>query len=335
MINTSIVIPVFNAQNSLEPLLEQLIEHLEAVDSFFEILLVDDGSLDQSWEIISQWAEKDSRIKGILLMHNSGQGAATMAGLAHAKGDIIVTMDDDLQNPPHEVPNMLQYLIDHPQIDAVFGKPKIKKHSPWRRMGSFLVNTTSNLVFQQGKEFRLTSFRAMRRKVVLPLLRFNSPEPAIGALISTLTKRLANLEVDHQPRTEGKSGYSLPKLLRLTLSKFLGFSTFPLRFLAIFGLVGIILSVILGLFIFIRYLIGDITVPGWTTLTLLLIALSGFTFMAFGIIGEYLQQILICVRQDPSWVVRSRLNISHPHSEFKAIPDIRKTTLDRNHDETK
>ena len=152
----------------------------------------------------------------------------------------------------------------------------------------------------------------MRREVVNPLIHLNVPEPAIGPLLSTLTSRLTNVAVDHMPRKDGKSGYSIPKLMRLTLSRFLGFSTFPLRFLAALGLTGIFISVFLGVYFLYKYVFGDIAVQGWTTLVLLLIGLSSFIFLAFGIVGEYLQQILNQSRRNPIYVFRPTSGASHP-----------------------
>lgn len=302
----SIVVPVFNAALTLADLHAGLVEHLEPLGEPFEIILVDDCSGDESWRIIGQLAEKDPRVKGLQLMKNSGQGAATMAGLAESGGRLVVTMDDDLQNPPYEVPALLRFLEENPGIDAVFGKPRNKQHRYWRRAGSAFINRLSNAMFAQEAGFKLTSFRAIRREVVLPLLTLNSNQPPIGALVSTLTPRIINIEVDHAPRSAGTSGYNLRRLLKVSLSKFLGFSTMPLRLLATLGLLGILFAATIGAIILFRYLFGNITVPGWTTLSLLLIGISGFMFLAFGIIGEYLQQILLNSRRNPTYLVRSR-----------------------------
>lgn len=301
----SIVVPVFNAEMTLRDIHAGLVEHMAKLGRSFELILVDDCSRDASWEVIEELAHRDARVRGLQLMRNSGQSAATIAGLIHAQGALIVTMDDDLQNPPHEVPRLCRFMDEHPEIDAAFGLPRQKYHAFWRRGGSTFVHRLSNRMFGQPGEFQLTSFRIMRREVMLPLLRLNVREPAIGALLTTITKRLTNVEVDHAPRVRGRSGYSMRKLLRLTLSKFLGFSTFPLRFLAFMGMFGIVISLIFGATILYRYFFGNITVPGWTTLTLLLVGLSGFMFLGFGIVGEYLQQILDNTRGRPSFVVRA------------------------------
>jgi glycosyltransferase involved in cell wall biosynthesis len=304
-ISYSVVIPVFNAEGTLINLVSGLIDYLAPTSKSFEIILVDDCSKDNSWNIILELAAKYSVVRGFQLMSNSGQGAATMAGLAQSRGQLIVTMDDDLQNPPYEVPRLCKFMEQHNEIDVLFGRPREKRHALWRRAGSEMINRMSNLMFEQESSFKLTSFRVIRREVLIPLLKLNVPEPAIGALLTTLTKRLINVDVDHAPRVAGGSGYSMGHLLKLTMSKFLGFSTFPLRFLATIGVIGISVSFILGIYILFRYFVGNIAVPGWTTLSLLLIGLSGFLFLAFGIVGEYLQQILNIARLNPTYVLRS------------------------------
>jgi dolichol-phosphate mannosyltransferase/undecaprenyl-phosphate 4-deoxy-4-formamido-L-arabinose transferase len=301
----SVVIPVFNAEKTLLELTSGLVEHLIQTGKRFEIILVDDCSRDNSWSMIREIASKHPVVRGFQLMRNSGQGAATMAGLGQSRGELVVTMDDDLQNPPYEVPRLCQFMEQNQHIDVLFGRPREKRHALWRRAGSEMINRLSNLMFEQNSSFKLTSFRVIRREVLIPLLRLNVPEPAIGALLTTLTKRLINVDVDHAPRVSGGSGYTISQLMKLTMSKFLGFSTFPLRFLATVGVIGISVSFILGIYILFRYFVGNISVPGWTTLSLLLIGLSGFLFLAFGIVGEYLQQILNIARLNPTYVLRS------------------------------
>ncbi|MBV1900482.1 MAG: glycosyltransferase family 2 protein [Kordiimonadaceae bacterium] len=307
-IGYSIVVPVFNAAHTIDQLYSELFKHLSQIGKPFEIIFVDDCSIDDSWIKVKNLACLHTHVHGLQLMRNSGQGAATIAGLAQSRGNLVMTMDDDLQNPPHEVPRLFRYIEEHPDIDVVFGCPRNKNHALWRRVGSTMVNRLSNIMFNQEANFKLTSFRVIRREVIHPLLRLHVPEPPIGALLSTLTKRLANLEVDHSPRVTGISGYSIRALMRVTLSKFLGFSTFPLRLLASMGLIGISLSILLGFYFLYQYLFGNTEVQGWTTLVLLLLGLSGFTFLAFGIIGEYLQQILISARRSPPFVLRTTDN---------------------------
>lgn len=282
---------------------------MEGIEKPFEILLVDDGSIDHSWLKIETLVKSDHRIRGVQLMRNYGQANATMCGLRYAKGEFVITIDDDLQNPPEEIPVLIEGIENDPQLDVLYGAPAEKQHVVWRRVGSDFLNWISSRIFTRGKSIKLTSFRIMRRNVIDHLLTIDTPHPAPGALLLTITPRVKNVTVRHEPRTIGRSGYTLSKIYRLTLSKFLSFSTLPLRFLAISGLLGIFLSFILGLGYFIKYLFGGIKIPGFTTLVLLLIAISGFNFFAFGIVGEYLIRILQAVYGTPQYQVRHSIGI--------------------------
>ena len=242
-------------------------------------------------------------------MRNYGQANATMCGLKYAKGEFIITIDDDLQNPPEEIPVLIESIENDPQLDVLYGTPTEKRHASMAQIGSNLLNWISSRIFTRGKSIKLTSFRIMRRNVVDYLLTIDTPHPAPGALLFTITPRIKNVTVRHEPRTVGKSGYTLSKIYRLTLSKFLSFSTLPLRFLAISGVLGIFFSFILGLSYFIKYLFGGIKMPGFTTLVLLLIAISGFNFFAFGIVGEYLIRILQAVYGTPQYQVRHSIGM--------------------------
>jgi dolichol-phosphate mannosyltransferase/undecaprenyl-phosphate 4-deoxy-4-formamido-L-arabinose transferase len=288
---------------------------MEGIEKPFEIVLVDDGSIDRSWLMIEELVKYDHRILGIQLMRNYGQANATMCGLRCAKGEFIITIDDDLQNPPEEIPLLIESIENDPQLDVLYGTPIEKRHALWRRLGSNLLNWISSRIFTRGESIKLTSFRIMRRNVVDHLLTIETPHPAPGALLFTITPRIKNVTVRHEPRTVGKSGYTFSKIYRLTLSKFLSFSTLPLRFLAISGVFGIFISFILGVGYFIKYLLGGIKMPGFMTLVLLLIASSGFNFLAFGIVGEYLIRILQAVYGTPQYQIRHSIGTGEPVSK--------------------
>jgi hypothetical protein len=251
-------------------------------------------------------------------MRNYGQANATMAGLEASRGDLLVTMDDDLQNPPEEIAKLVAAFDRDPDLDVVIGAPRKKQHAAWRNAVSNILNAVSSYIFTGGRSFKLTSFRLMRREVAEPLLSLNMPTPAPGAQLYTVTRRIRNVEVDHDSRVEGRSGYTLTKMINLTVSKLLGFTTFPLRFLTVLGIAGVGTSVVLGVVYLMRYLTGAIKVPGWTTLVLLQVFLAGFMFLAIGIIGEYLQQILLSVRRMPTYLVRSEASFGGEDPESTA-----------------
>jgi dolichol-phosphate mannosyltransferase/undecaprenyl-phosphate 4-deoxy-4-formamido-L-arabinose transferase len=304
----SIVIPVYNAAPTLVELHERLISVMESLGRPFEVVMVDDGSRDDSWRVICTLARSDPRVRGLQLMRNYGQANATMAGLEASRGDLLVTMDDDLQNPPEEIAKLVAAFDLDPNLDVLIGAPRKKQHAAWRNAASNALNSVSSYIFTSDRSFKLTSFRLMRREVAEPLFSLNIPTPAPGAQLHTVTGRIRNVEVDHDSRPEGRSGYTLTKMVNLTVSKLLGFTTFPLRFLTFLGITGVGTSMILGVVYLWRYLAGVIQVPGWTTLVLLQIFVAGFIFLAFGIVGEYLQQILLSVRRMPAYLIRSEVS---------------------------
>jgi glycosyltransferase involved in cell wall biosynthesis len=306
-VDFSIVVPVYNSEKTLSMLYDRVVAAMEG--KRFELILVDDCGKDNSWEVAKSLAANDARVVAVQLMRNYGQANATMCGLQHASGEVVITIDDDLQNPPEEIPVLIDTLDAHPEIDVVMGAPKSKKHSLWRNFGSNVLNRiSSRLFFGRKKNLQLTSFRIMRRKVVNHLLAWKTPNPSPGSILCSITPNIMNVAVRHDTREYGKGGYTFTKLLGLTVDKTLSFSAFPLRFLAVLGLLGIVFSISVGAFFLVRYLTGGITVQGWITQILLLVGLSSFNFFAFGIVGEYLLRILQSVHQKPQYLVKNVIN---------------------------
>lgn len=305
----SIVVPVFNSERTLRPLCERIASLMEERKASFEIILVHDGGTSESWSVAAELAGGDDRVLAIQLMRNYGQSAATMCGLGHARGSFAITIDDDLQNPPEEIGVLIDAIDQRPDLDAVFGAPIQKHHALHRRAGSWALNKLSaGPIFGMGNpDLKLTSFRIMRRSVVETLLSVRTPRPAPGAMLCTITPRIANVPVRHEARVGGRGGYTLGKLLAMTIDKTLSFSTLPLRTLATVGVLGIVASAVLGGIYLTRYLVGGVGVPGWTTTVLLMIGIAGFNFFAFGVVGEYLLRILQTVQGNPQYLVRDRV----------------------------
>jgi len=311
----SVVIPTYNGSQTLRPLVLELHEALCQVEGGYEIIVVDDGSKDNSWEIVRTLVQEGLVSQGLRLTRNFGQTAATMAGIRVARGEVVITMDDDLQNPPSEVITLLRALEADPDLDAVIGVPKEKQHSFYRRIGSAFVNRISNVLFSKDPHFRLTSFRAIRRRLVDPLTRLNVPSPPIGALLCTLSNNIKNVTVEHRPSGLKGSRFNMFRLLAVTISKLIGFSIAPLRAMASLGFIGFILSVLWGVMLVVKYLLARIQVPGWMTIALMLAIIASILFMGFGIIGEYLYQILMSTRNTPQFAVQYHLIAPTPPKE--------------------
>ncbi len=241
----------------------------------------------------------------IQLMRNSGQSNATLCGLAHGRGEIVITMDDDLQHPPEEIPALIKALSA--DVDVVMGAPEVKNHNWFRRLGSKVMHDINCYLLGKDRNLQFTSFRVMRRAVVDGLLTQRTAPAALGPMINSITHRMVNTPVQHAPRKEGRSGYTIRRLFQLTMSNLIGYSMLPLRLLAVIGIMGIVLSATAAIALVVRYLMGGINVPGWTTIAVLLVLISGFNFFAFAIIGEYVLRILQRVNALPRYLVRSRV----------------------------
>jgi len=300
----SVVIPVYNSAGILPELHERLTRVMRDLAVSYEIIFVDDCGRDSSWQILEGLASTDPHVNAIQLMRNAGQNNATLCGLAHCRGELIITMDDDLQHPPEEIPRLIESL--HRNADVVMGVPEEKKHHWFRRLGSQAVHNLNCFLLGKDRQLRFTSFRVMRRPVVDGLLTLRTLSPALGPMINSVTHRIANTTVRHSPRRAGRSGYTFRRLLSQTMSNLIGYSMLPLRLLATLGALGIFLSVVFAAVLLVRYWTGVISVPGWTTTALLLVLISGFNFFAFAIIGEYVLRILQRVNATPQYLVRAR-----------------------------
>lgn len=301
----SVVIPVYGSEKILPVLYSQLKEMLLKNNYDHEIILVDDCGPGRTWPIIRELAENDDAVKGIQLMKNSGQGSATLAGLKVVTGDIIVTMDDDMQHPPEEVPKLIDALLSDPDLDVIIGAPHEKKHNASRRLGSHFINLLNSKFLGKDINLRFTGFRAIRSNVAAEITKMVTYYPALGPMLLTVTRRIKNITFNHKERMEGKSNYSFSRLLKQTLSNFIGYSMLPLRILAVIGAIGIIISICLGIYNLSRYFIVGVKTTGWTSLILVLVSISGFNFFAFAMLGEYILRISHTSSDTPPYTIRT------------------------------
>ncbi len=271
----------------------------------FEIIFVDDGSPDGSWEVLQQiHAASPERVMVIQLMRNFGQHNALMCGFRHCRGRYIVTMDDDLQNPPEELPKLLK-VIQSKDLDLVYGSYGSKKHGGWRNLGSWLVNVFFRLVFRTS--ITVTSFRVIRRELLETIFPYNLNYTYIDGLLAWNTQRIAEVPVEHHPRAEGRSGYSLAKLLTLAFNLFTNFSLLPLQFVSALGVVAAISGFALGVLFLILHFLTRITVPGYASLMVSIFVLGGIQLLSLGVMGEYLGRLHLNMNRKPQYAERKVL----------------------------
>jgi undecaprenyl-phosphate 4-deoxy-4-formamido-L-arabinose transferase len=307
-IDVSIVIPVYRSAATLRALAERLMTVLSGAGLGYEIIFVDDGSPDASWGELSRLhAEHPAIITAVQLMRNFGQHNALMCGFRYARGRLVVTLDDDLQNPPEEIPKLLA-AIETQGLDVVYGQYGDRCQRRWRNLGSAMVNAFYRTVF--GAKVVVSSFRVMRREIVLAILEYRLNFTFVDGLLAWHTQRLGMVPVDHHPRRAGRSGYSLGKLCTLSLNMLTNFSLLPLQAVSVAGFCAASLGFLLGAYYLGVFLLHGMTVPGYASTIIAILVLGGCQLLALGIMGEYLGRLHLNVNRKPQYCERQCLGRS-------------------------
>ena len=299
----SVVVPVYNGAETVPKLIEQLDKHLRPQNAL-ELILVNDGSTrDNSDEVCEVAAQQNDWIVYLELSTNFGEHNAVMAGLNHCTGDCVVIMDDDLQNPPHEVIRLVEEL-DRGDYDVVFSYYKKKQHGMSRNLGSAFNNLIASYILKKPRDLYLSSFKCIRRSVVKQVIKYDGPYPYIDGLILRSTTCYGRLEVEHDSREVGRSGYSLRKLVSLWLNMFTNFSILPLRIASAIGLLLATLSGLAGIVVIIEKIMNPDLPTGWASVFVALLFMSSVQLLAIGLMGEYLGRVLMKLNKIPQFVVR-------------------------------
>jgi undecaprenyl-phosphate 4-deoxy-4-formamido-L-arabinose transferase len=294
----SVVVPVLDEEQNLPELYRRLGAVLDSLAEPSEIVFVNDGSTDHSADFIENILKSDARVTLVDLAYNSGQHAAVLAGFRVSRGDVVVTLDADLQNPPEEVPKLLDKIRDG--FDVVGGVRQGRRDTLARKALSGLVRTLSNGATDYG-----CMLRAYRRDVVRRVLRCRERSPFVPALAVTLARRVTEVPVAHEDRRFGRSRYSTLRLIRLGFDWLTGFSVLPIQIVSIFGFATAIAGLAFGLFLFARRLYLGPEVEGIFTLFAILFVFLGGVFVAIGVVGEYVARIYIEVRRRPIYMIDS------------------------------
>ncbi len=303
----SFVIPCYRSQNTICAVVDEIEQTMSTLPAYdYEVILVNDCSPDGVFSVIKELAEKDGRITAVDLARNFGQHAALMAGLRHSSGDIAVCLDDDGQTPADEVGKLLEKI--EAGYDVVYASYAEKQQNGFRRFGSELNGKMTEIMLGKPRELGLTSYFAARRFVVDEMLRYEHCYPYVMGLVLRSTKNICNVAVNHRARTEGKSGYSLGKLLSLWMNGFTSFSIKPLRMAAYAGGFIALAGFVYALIIVIRYFTIHMAPLGWSSTTALLLILGGIILLVLGLVGEYVGRIFMCVNASPQYVEREVVN---------------------------
>lgn len=308
--NISVVIPVYKAEGCLQELYRRLKQTLEKISNDFEIIMVEDCGGDRSWEIIMELAQQDERVKGIQLSRNFGQHNALLCGIRAAQREIIVTLDDDLQHPPEEIPKLVNKLIEG--YGVVYGTPRKEQHGFWRNMASGLTKIALKSVMGVRIARNVSAFRVFRAQIREAFANYHGPFVSIDVLLTWGTNRFAMVGVRHDIRWAGESDYTLRRLFTHTLNMITGFSALPLRLASLIGFVFTFFGVVVSVFVVGRYLIQGGSVPGFPFLASIIAIFSGAQLFALGMIGEYLSRMHFRTMERPAYVI-------HTHSKHKTV----------------
>lgn len=281
-------------------LVERLDTVLSAASAEHEIILVNDGSPDNSWEVIESLASRFAAVRGIRLMRNYGQHNATLCGVRAARYELIVTLDDDLQHPPEEIPLLLARLSGG--ADVVYGVPQCRPHSWWRNIFSVFIKYTLSAVMGIGNLRDIGAFRLFRAGLRQAFENYQNPNVILDVLLSWGTSRFAAVTVREDPRTEGASNYNFMRLFRVAMTVLTAYSTRPLRAASLLGFAFTLFG--LGVFAYVVYIYFFLgSIPGFPFLASLISLFSGMQLFALGIIGEYLSRVFDRSMDRPTYVV--------------------------------
>jgi glycosyltransferase involved in cell wall biosynthesis len=321
-IGLSVVIPVYRGEATLRELVRRLEAVLNMIAEDFELILVNDCSPDRSWGIICELAHDNSWVRAISLMRNYGQHNALLCGIRAARYAVIVTMDDDLQHPPEEIPKLLSKLGEG--YDVVYGTPEHEQHGLGRDLASWITKLALQNVMGADIARQVSAFRILRSEVVTAFRNYGGAFVSIDVLLTWGTNLFTAIPVRHEPRKAGVSGYTVRKLITHAMNMMTGFSTVPLQFASIVGFAFTLFGIGVLMYVIGRFFWLGGSVPGFPFLASIIALFSGAQLFALGIIGEYLARIHFRTMERPSYVVRTS-----SAAETSAVPTVERAQPER------
>jgi glycosyltransferase involved in cell wall biosynthesis len=309
----SVIVPVYNAELTLPDLVSRLEPVLRVLAGEYELVLVNDGSRDQSWMIIQKLAAENRWVRGINLMRNYGQHNALLCGVRTARCETIVTMDDDLQHAPEEMPRLIAKLEDG--FDVVYGTPESEPHGLWRGLASKLTKIALQRVMGVETAQNVSAYRAFRTRLRAAFGRYRSPFVSLDVLLTWGTARFAAVTMPHYSRAAGKSNYTLRALVLYAFTLITGFSVWPLQVASVVGFGFTVFGVLVFAYVLTRFLVEGGSVPGFPFLASIIAIFSGAQMFTLGIMGEYLARMHFRMMERPTYVVWERIGDQSDHEK--------------------
>ncbi len=307
-IEISIVIPVYNSSSIIEELYKQI---AQAISVSYEIIFVNDCSIDDSWTKIVSLSKQNKHITGINLRKNSGQDNALLAGLRIAKGNYCVIMDDDLQHSPSEINNL--YKECKKGFDVCYANFTSLKQTTVKNIGSSTNGKMAEMLVSKPKGIYLSPFKIINKSTVTEIAKFAGPYPYIDGIILSITQNLCQVNVEHQARHSGKSNYTFSKSVSVFMKLFTGFSVLPLRLATITGCIATFAGIILLIKYLYDYFIAKNFIEGWTTVVVLIILFGGLILITLGIIGEYIGRMYLTLNNKPQYSISEIVKSDDEH----------------------
>jgi len=302
-VDYSIVVPVYKSKESLKLLVEKIKEFFKSKleDKIFELILVNDSPFDiETCQVLDNLHRENKFIKIIEFTQNFGQQSAVLCGISNSQGEYVITMDDDMQHDPFDILE----LIKEQSHDIVIAKFKSKKHNVFKRFTSFIKGYFDYIILGKPKHIKLTSFRLFNRTIADNMLKIGTSYPFIPALLFSVSKDIVNVEVPHYAREEGKSNYTLGKMIKLFTNLLINNSSLLLKWIGYVGLFLAFISLIYAGIIVYRRVFFDVALQGWSSIMVAILFFGGMIMFTLGVIGEYLIRIIHTSENRPHYFVR-------------------------------
>lgn len=308
MVKLSFVIPCYRSEHTITEVVQEIKKTVAKRSAYdYEIILVNDSSPDNVYNVISELSTLDHKVKGLDLANNFGQHAALLTGLRYVTGDIVICLDDDGQTPPSEMFKLIEKLDEG--FDVVFAKYEDKKHSLFRNLGSQVNDFMTRILLGKPKDLSIMSYFCCKRFVIDEIIKYNNPYPYMPGLLLRTTNKITNVLIPHFDRKDGSSGYTFKKLIRLWVNGFTAFSVKPLRISTLVGALFAFLGFLYGIYVIINKFLNPDAPLGYSSTMAMLVFIGGTILFMLGLVGEYIGRIYISINHSPQAVVRQSINI--------------------------
>ncbi|WP_235815015.1 glycosyltransferase family 2 protein [Olsenella massiliensis] len=303
----SVVISCYNSERTIREVVELSMAEFARMDGYdCEFVLVDDCSSDRTFEVIRQLADEHPNVRGASLMRNFGQHNGLMCAMHFAQGDYVLGMDDDLQTHPSQIPALIKRMEEG--FDLVYGCYRESLNGSLKRFTSWLNKVTSNKLLGRPEGIRASNFWVISSQVKDQVIRYANYNPNVDALFTRMTRRVANVTIEHHQRAYGSSGYTLAKLARLWLAYF-NYTVVPLRIVSAVGVITAGVGFFAGVVTVVRKVLNPGMMAGWASTICVLLFFFGLVLLTLGVIGEYLGNIVLSINSTPQFIVRDKVNL--------------------------